>query len=407
MTGPLPLGEATQFFGENAMKPNKNFYLFTGLILLGLLTLAACNPAEPEPAVSAAEPVTPEAVIAEGHLVPNDHLYLACAARGKVTEILVKEGDLVRAGDVLVRLGDRQQAEAGLAAARLELVSAQQAYDEFVRLATLSHAQAWQDYLAAQVARAAAQTAWDELDLDEIDDRIDEAEADLNDARESLQDAQEEFDKYKDLSENNASRTTAKDELDAAEKDYNEALRLWEETRQEKDLPRAALDQASAAEAEARRSFENTLEGPDAEQFALVEARLNNAKAQVSAAEQSLANFDLTAPFDGEVVDLNVTLNETTGPETWAVLLADFSRWYVETSDLTELEVVDISEGQQASIVPDALPELTIPGVVETISRAFTAQGGDILYSVRLRVDELDARLRWGMTVEITFEPEP
>jgi hypothetical protein len=69
--------------------------------------------------------------------------------------------------------------------------------------------------------------------------------------------------------------------------------------------------------------------------------------------------------------------------------------------------VVEISEGQQASIVPDALPELIIPGMVEEISRAFNAQGGDILYTVRLRVDEFDARLRWGMTVEITFEPEP
>jgi hypothetical protein len=43
-------------------------------------------------------------------------------------------------------------------------------------------------------------------------------------------------------------------------------------------------------------------------------------------------------------------------------------------------------------------------GVVETISRGFTAQGGDILYEAKIRVDEIDSRLQWGMTVEATFE---
>jgi multidrug resistance efflux pump len=339
-------------------------------------------------------------------LVPNEYLHLSFPVRGQVAEILIENGDSVKEGDVLIRLADREQAEASLVAAQTELTAAQQAYDEFIRLSDFSHAQAWQTYQEAQATRAAAQTTWDELDIDDIDDRIDEAEADVNDAQEVLEDAQEEFAKYEDLSENNASRQDAKDELDEAEKDYNEALRVLEETQREKDLPRATLDQAIAAEAEARRDFENTLTGPDVEQLTLLEGQLESARTQIAASESALANYDLMAPFAGTVVDINVSVNEMIGPETWAVLVADFSQWYVETSDLTELKVVKVFEGQEATIVPDALPELEISGVVEEINQGFYVQGGDISYLVRLSVDEVDPQLRWGMTVEITFEPE-
>jgi len=85
--------------------------------------------------------------------------------------------------------------------------------------------------------------------------------------------------------------------------------------------------------------------------------------------------------------------------------VADTSQWYIETSDLTELEVVDVAEGQNVSILADALPEVEMRGVVEEISQSFKSQGGDILYTVRIRVDDIDPRMRWGMTVEVTFEP--
>ena len=51
----------------------------------------------------------------------------------------------------------------------------------------------------------------------------------------------------------------------------------------------------------------------------------------------------------------------------------------------------------------NAEPELT--GAVESISQAFTMQGGDVLYRVKVKVDEIDPRVLWGMTVEVTFEP--
>ncbi len=375
------------------------------LLLAGLaLALAACggraDTAAPQPTA-----VPAEVVIAEGHLVPNNDLALAFTVRGKVAEILVKEGDKVRKGDTLIRLADREQAEAALAAAQLELTAAQQAYDQFVRTEGQGRAEAWQAYMDAQIVRAAAEKKWEALNLNTIEDDIEDAKAKVEDRLKDLKDAQDEFDKYKDLDKGNAKRKTAKDKLENAQEDYNQALRDLEAEIRRRDIVRAALDKALAVEAEAKHQYEISLDGPNAEQLALLEARLNNAKAQVAAAENNLANYELKAPFDGEVMDINVSVNETVGPETWAVIVADTSRWYVETSDLTELEVVRVAEGQPASIVADALPEVEMSGVVEEISRSYKLQGGDILYTVRLAVKDVDPRLRWGMTVEVTFQP--
>jgi multidrug resistance efflux pump len=376
--------------------------MFTGIILA--LVLSACGPQAtptPEPQVALA----PSAVIAEGHLVPRRDLTLSFPVRGRVNEILIEEGGSVKKGDVLIRLADREQAEAAVAAAALELTAAQQAFDEFVRIAPFNSALAWQDFMKSQVLRAEAQKKWEALNLDNIDDRIDDAEAEVQDMQEALDDAQKEFDKYADLNENNTSRQRAEDDLEAAQEDYNAAVRDLETARRERDSVRAELDSALAAEAEAKRKFEATLSGPDAEQLALLQARLDNAKAQSAAAENNLSNYDLTAPFDGLVMDINLIPGEWAGPEKWAVVIADTGQWFVETSDLTELEVVDVAVGQEVALVADALPEATLTGVVEEISQTFKSQGGDILYTVRIRLDEIAPLLRWGMTVEVTFEP--
>jgi multidrug efflux pump subunit AcrA (membrane-fusion protein) len=374
------------------------------LLVIPALLLAACGGGEETPTPQP-DLVPVEAVIAEGHLVPNDDLTLSFTVRGKVAEILVEEGDRVSEGDVLIRLADREQAEAALASAQLELTTAQQDYDEFVRTEGLGRADAWQAYMDAQVTRADAEREWEDLNLDNIDDRIDDRKADVEDRQEDLDDAQEEYDKYKDLDEENSKRKNAKDDLERAQDDYNEAVRDLEEETRDRDTVRAALDQALADEAEAKHQYEISLDGPNAEQLALLEARLNNAKAQVASAENTLANYELKAPFDGEVMDVNVSVNERVGPETMAVIVADTSQWYIETSDLTELEVVDVAVGQRVSIVADALQDVEMHGVVEEISQSYKSQGGDILYTVRIRVDDVDPRMRWGMTVEVTFEP--
>ena len=368
----------------------------TVLFFVFAFALAACGTPATEAPVVQSTPAPANAVIAEGHLVPAQDAALAFQARGTVTEVRVKIGDEVKAGDVLARLGG--PSDAAYAGAQAELVSAQQAYDDFVRNSPMYAAQAWQAYMDAQVKRAAAARRWEGLSLDNIQDRIDDAIEEADNRKEDLDEAQATFDKYKNEPEDNWLRQDAESNLEAAQEDYNEALRKVETITRERDTVRAAYDSATAAEVEAKRNYENSLNGPDKEKLALIEARLNAAKAAIAA-------FAITAPFDGTVMDVNVSLGEQAGPEMWAVKIADTSAWYVETSDLTELEVVKIAVGLKVSLLPDALSDAQMTGVVESISQAFTMSGGDVQYRVKILVDEIDPRVLWGMTVEITFEP--
>ena len=86
------------------------------------------------------------------------------------------------------------------------------------------------------------------------------------------------------------------------------------------------------------------------------------------------------------------------------VTLADLSHLQVETDDLTELDVVEISIGQKATIVPDAIQEIEIKGEVIAISEIYEEKRGDITYTALILIEDPDPRLRWGMTVAVTFE---
>ena len=376
------------------------------LIIVFVLALSACG-AKEDPTPEPVEMDNISAVIAEGHILPARDVRLNFTVRGRVAEILVAEGEMVAKDTVIIRLADFEQAEASLRAAELELIIAQDAYDDSLRNGTLSEAQAWQTYLDAQIIRAEAEREWEKVDVASLEDDIEEAESDILDLEEDLENAQDDFDKYADFGKDNNKRKDAEDNLEKAQEDLNEAIRDLEEKIRKLDAPKAKLDAALAAEAEAKYLYETRLDGGLAtDQKAFLESRLVAAKAQVAAAQNALDGYELKAPFAGTVTDINLEVGQLAGPEIWAVQLADLSEFHVETSDLTVLKVVKIRKGQNVEIAPDALSETVLAGRVKNISKSFLNQAGDVVYTVNIDLAETDPNLMWGMTVEITFLSE-
>ena len=298
-------------------------------------------------------------------------------------------GDTVSEGDVLVRLANAGGAEA-------QVVVAQNAYDVLLRNESSDRAKLWQAYMDAQIVRGKAENKWEDLNVDSIEDSIEDDKATIEDRQQDVADAQEDFDKYKDLDADNSKRKNAEDDLEQAQDDLNQAIRDLEDTMRDRDEVRAAYDAALGLEAEAKYQYEISLDGPNSDQLSL-------AKANLDAAKDTLSNYIITAPFGGTVADVNVKVGEQVTAETRVISIANFNTWVVETTDVTELEVVKISKGQTVTLIPDALSDLALSGTVTEISQAYTQQGGDILYTVRIAVAENDPRLKWGMTVEATF----
>lgn len=395
----------------------KTKWLLYCLVLLVLAAgLAGCDRAQPQ--VVVAEPATPTpvvplvkeedgVVVVEGNIVPRDFTRIYTRTGGKVSEILVSKGDKVKKDALLVRLvtyDDREQAEAALSSAKLEQANAQQALDNLNEKAKLSSTEALARVSNATKALIEAQQRLADLDTIKYRDDLDKLQQDVGTAKKELDDAQKEWDKYKDMDESNQTRRDQKKRFDDAQKKYDDAVRERDLKVNELELAKAEAEQAQSELEDAQREADKRKNGaPDPADLALAQLRLDNAKAQVTAAQKVLDGTEILAPFDGTVVELDHEVGETLLPNQQVALVADLDELYVETTDLTEMDVVKLVKGDTARIKPDALSELSLPATVTEIAQNSGKKGGDVTYTVRLKLDGSDSRLRWGMTVEVRF----
>ncbi len=86
--------------------------------------------------------------------------------------------------------------------------------------------------------------------------------------------------------------------------------------------------------------------------------------------------------------------------------LADTSSWQVQTTDLTELNIAQVSTGTPVQMTFDAIPDLSLSGHVSQIKPYGDTHQGDIVYTVIITPDHQDPRLRWHMTAKVSIEPQ-
>jgi HlyD family secretion protein len=424
-----------------------------------------------EPPVAATPVQRDGAVFAEGVLGPQRHATLAPESGGLVQDILVAEGELVASGDPLLTLDARdaqigvRQAEAAVAQAQANVTAAQarlQSAEEGVRVAQLGIDAAEAERAAltapprdeslalAQSAVAAAnagvaQAAGErDVTLETDSAAIAAAEARLEAAEANLfavRMANEPITQNPDVSEEDrqqaqlqlnaavAAVDAARAELQALQQGATEAEAraansAVAQAAQQRDVAQAELDllqvgarpaavDVSEAKVQQARDAAAETEAQAATARAAVsqaQAELAVAQADLQAAQTALDRRTLRAPFAGTVVQIPVKEGQTVVAGLPALVLADFSAWRVETSDLTELDVVKIAEGQSVQIGVDAFPDQTFSGEILQIAGVATAQDAstqddDVTYEVTaVLTEEPDVPLRWGMTAFITIE---
>ncbi len=343
-------------------------------------------------------PVASAGVIAEANLVPAEYATFGFTIPGTVSEVLVKEGDHVEAGQVLARLEEVAALNAQLSTARLAVLTAGQYLDNLNENADLIHAQAQVDLIQARHNLIDAERAWDVVDTDAFQEDLDDARIEMNEAKTDLEEAQE------DLDEDNPIREGFEQDVEDAQQAYDEAVWAFDALQNHYDLAKAQLAASQAVLEKAEQRVEDTRNGPDPDDMALANANLDQAEAQLKTAENALGDAELTAPFAGKVVRVELIEGTQVGAGALAVVLMDDSTWFLETNDLTEDEVIDIELATEVAISFDALPGESFTGEVESISDYFLEQYGDVTYVVRIRLLEEDDHLRWGMTAEVQFQ---
>ncbi|MES1183006.1 MAG: HlyD family efflux transporter periplasmic adaptor subunit [Myxococcales bacterium] len=266
---------------------------------------------------------------------------------GRLTELLVKEGDLIEAGALLARIDD------GLEKSSRD-------------------AQASQVAVARQQASAVKAGARGE-ELRSLSARVDAAKA-----TETL--LQKQVARERTLVEKGAIAPAALDDLEGQ------------------------LARSSAEREALEHNLKLVRQGARQEDVSVAEARADAATAALEMNDARLERHELRAPIRGTVLDVNFERGEVVGAAAPVVTLADVQHPYVDVF-VPEAEIARVSVGQAAKVKVDALSS-ELGGRVEHIARRteFTPrylfsqkERATLVVRVRVRVDDPQERLRAGV----------
>jgi len=324
----------------------------------------------------------PDGLIQANGRIEGDHVTVASKFPGRITELLVREGATVTAGQVVIRLDDVQtRAKVDQAKHAAEALEAQ-VQGAHTTLAILNLD------VPLAIERADAQVA-------KAKDAVDKA---LSVEREARSDAQ----RFRDLAE--------KDEASIQQRD--QAVLRWEVAQKDIASSRSALTKEMKELAQAELGWKR-IRAKEAEVSAL-ESQRDQAYAVLDEVESVLKDLTITAPTSGTVTTRMVDMGEVVTAGTPLLELVDLDRLYLQVY-VPEVQIGKVRLDLPARIYTDAFPDRPFEATVRYIaSKAeFTpkeVQTPDervkLIYAVKLYLKEnpdhrltpglpADAILRW------------
>ncbi|MFN8440230.1 MAG: HlyD family efflux transporter periplasmic adaptor subunit [Caldilineaceae bacterium] len=383
-------------------------------------------------------------ITTDARVVPVRKADLTFPIGGIVREVLVKEGQSVAAGDVLLKLESSQlqvavaQAQASLQRAKAQLAQLQAGPREqevASAEASVAAAQARLDRViasgetgniaAAQAAVSAAQANYAKTQEGPDENTSIALQNDMANAEAELRRAQRAYDQIKwrndigatpeaaALEKATNNYAAAKARLDALYTGTSQATvsaaaaQVRQAQAQLNTLQSTLPTDIAAAQADVSLSqaqLDLVKAGVRPEQIAAAEADVAAATAQVQQALVALAQTELRAPFAGTVARLNINPGEAVVQSSVVVRLADLSQWQIETEDIKELDISAIREDKPVKLTFDALPGLQLSGNIRYIRPIGEDNRGDIVYTAVIEPERMDEHLLWNMTAVVTID---
>ncbi len=346
---------------------------------------------------------------------------------GNVTEVLVRDNQPVKAGDVLVRIDPRDfqarvaQAKAALAQAESQARSAREVVpwtNETTRSA-LSAA-------AAQLADATAEQERARLSYEQASSsELAFAEANVRARQAANERAQADLERMKPLAEKAEISKQQFDSYLAAARVAESELRASQErlssTRKDAAIRKSAVDAAASHVNHARALMASS--ESDRKQVPIrtadagtASAAVEAARANLQAAELQLGYTTLTAPMDGVVTRKSVEIGQIIAPGQALMVVIPLEDVWV-TANFKETQLASVRPGQRAEIKVDMYGR-SVTGRVDSIAGATgsklsllppeNATGNFVKVVQRIPVKILVDRqegltLRPGMNVDVTI----
>ena len=147
------------------------------------------------------------------------------------------------------------------------------------------------------------------------------------------------------------------------------------------------------------------LQAENAYEMAKVGASASELEERKLAYEAAMERIIIKAPFSGNVAEILAYEGDSVSDSTQIIYLVNRDKIYVDI-DIDEVDIKEMSVGQQAEITFDAYPGLRLPGLVDSVSPLATNKGGITVVEVTLQLTQSDPRIMSGFSaqVEITVE---
>jgi HlyD family secretion protein len=322
------------------------------------------------------KPAAPANIVALTGRIEGDDSAISPKVAGRIVEIRFREGDVVKAGDTIAILDDKQvrarqdQARESVAASQAQLNSAQQQIailQDQLKQTELQTGQASQD-AEGRVREAEAQLGMSQAQLAQQEAQLAQQEA-------SLKLAAYDRDAYTRLAKDGAvserqgkqAQTTA----ESQEAIVVAARRQVESARASVNVARASVNVARAnlANPQIRQSQEAAIRKQIAQQqaqIASVAAEAARSRAQLLEAQENLNDLTVVAPFDGTVVTRTAEPGEVVQAGTAIVTLLDLSKVYLR-GFVPEGQIGRIKVGQTAHVFLDSDTKKPLDAVVVRI----------------------------------------
>ncbi|MEH1931125.1 MAG: ABC exporter membrane fusion protein [Nostoc sp.] len=284
-------------------------------------------------------------VTALGRIEPQGKVIKLSAAvsteGSQVEKLLVKEGDRVKAGQMIAILNSRDRLQAALKEAQEEVKVAQ---------ANLNRTQAGakRGEIAAQKAAIASLEAQRQGDINAQAATIERFQA-------GVRNAQAEDERYQQLNQQGAISASQRDSkrlnLETVQKSLQEAQALLNRTQ--------STSQQQIKEATAKLDQIAEVRGVDVE---VAQAEVNRAVAAMNLAKVNLKQAEVRSPQNGQVFEIHTHPGELVSNDGIADI-GQTSQMYV-IAEVYESDIGKVHSGQQVRIFGDYLP-IELQGIVD------------------------------------------
>jgi HlyD family secretion protein len=326
---------------------------------------------------------------------------LAWQTSGTVGAVNLKAGDQLQVGDVLATMLQTSLAQ-NVVLAQADLVTAQRNLDNLLNSST-ANAQAQVNLVNAQKSFNSANANLNAM----LAKQRGGTSADVQNARAHLTLAQNTYDQalsaynlVKDRPDSDVRKAqaytmlyNAKQSLITAQNNYN--YFTLTPSGSDIDLSRAKLALAQSQLDDAKREWTRLKNGPDPNDVAAAQARVDAAQATVNLSR-------LIAPIAGTVTEADPLVGDQVSPGTVGFRIDNLNRLLVDVQ-VSEVDINSVLVGQPVTITFDAVPGKEYQGKVTTVALVGSSVQGVVNFTVTVDLENSDADAKPGMTAAVTI----